>query len=536
MKGFRLHLFLTIAIPVLALPLLAYGSSSISAAACTENTSLESNTPLADCSRTSVGFTPINDLGTGTYNGYQGGLYPAGSNLPPTTYLDEGMTTYVQAVLPRDATGQPDCAGKIVLLSIGMSNTTQEFSTFKSIADADPEKNPNLTIVDGAQGGQDAETIRNPNAQFWTIVDQRLTSANATREQVQTVWLKEAIAGENRAFPSDANGLKSALQDIVDIMRTRYPNLQVVYLSSRIYAGYASTTLNPEPYSYQSGFAAKWLIEDRIANSASRPWLAWGPYLWADGLIARSDGLQWVCSDFQSDGTHPATTGRSKVANMLLQFFKNDTTSTPWFLQSNCIPQPTSTPCPTCTPTPTRTSVPTATAGATNTPLAASTLVGRVLWQGRPAQPSSDQQLPITLTLKLGAGETNYPVMTTDASGYFTVSLGTLPSGTYTWRVKGPHGTLNTGNTPGYLARSGTVAINSGQVLHVEMGVQRASDINGDNSVGIGDFALLKNSFGKSLGQPGYDGRADINGNDVIDLPDFNAVKSNFGIAGSPPN
>src|SRR5918992_184576 len=67
-------------------------------------------------------------------------------------------------VHPLNAKGQPDPNGRIVLLSIGMSNTTQEFSRFKQMADADPDKNPRVTIVDGAQGGQDATAIRNPNA------------------------------------------------------------------------------------------------------------------------------------------------------------------------------------------------------------------------------------------------------------------------------------------------------------------------------------------------------------------------------------
>ncbi|MGB3016593.1 MAG: hypothetical protein WBC65_02210 [Ignavibacteria bacterium] len=35
------------------------------------------------CTTTSVGFTPINDLGTSYFRGYQGGLYQAGSNSRP---------------------------------------------------------------------------------------------------------------------------------------------------------------------------------------------------------------------------------------------------------------------------------------------------------------------------------------------------------------------------------------------------------------------------------------------------------------------
>ena len=290
--------------------------------------------PSSDCTRTSVGITPLNDLAGGVYQGYEAGLYLGGNNYPPLDYRWMGLA-HCNAVQPLDQNGQPNANGRIVLLSIGMSNTTQEFSTFKSMADADPEKNPRLTIVDGAQGGQDAQIIRNPKAQFWTVVDQRLIAAGVSPGQVQTAWLKQAIAGENRLFPADALGLRDALRDIVGIMQTRYPNIRIIYFGSRIYAGYATSTLNPEPYAFQSGFAVKWLIDEHINSSGDGAWLAWGPYLWADGLVPRSDGLTWLCSDFQNDGTHPSTTGRQKVAGLLLTFFKTNETARPWFVGSS---------------------------------------------------------------------------------------------------------------------------------------------------------------------------------------------------------
>jgi hypothetical protein len=62
------------------------------------------------------------------------------------------------------------------------------------------------------------------------------------------------------------------------------------------------------------------------------PWLSWGPYLWADGLLPRGgDGLTWACADFANDGTHPSPSGRSKVANLLLEFFRHDATTVPWY-------------------------------------------------------------------------------------------------------------------------------------------------------------------------------------------------------------
>jgi len=301
----------------------------------------------ANCNGTSTGFVPLTDLGGGTYQGFAGGLYPDGSNLRPISH-DQALDRTGRVML-LDAQGQPDAiGGRIVLLSVGMSNTTQEFSAFIPLANSDPGKNSRLTIVDGAEGGQDATLISNPGAVYWTHVDQKLAAAGVTPQQVEAVWLKEARAGPTEAFPNDAAILRDELRSIVQIIKSRYPNTRSVYLSSRTYAGYATSSLNPEPFAYQSGFAVKWLIEEQLAGSATlnfdpgkgpvmAPWLAWAAYLWADGLNARADGLTWACSDFQSsDGTHPSDQGRAKVAHLLLDFFKSDPTTAPWF--TDCFP------------------------------------------------------------------------------------------------------------------------------------------------------------------------------------------------------
>ena len=68
-------------------------------------------------------------------------------------------------------------------------------------------------------------------------------------------------------------------------------------------------------------------------GKVAAPWLSWGPYLWANGTANRADGLIYEESDFSDDGTHPSEAGRKKVAEQLLQFFKNDTTCKPWFVK-----------------------------------------------------------------------------------------------------------------------------------------------------------------------------------------------------------
>jgi hypothetical protein len=179
-------------------------------------------------------------------------------------------------------------------------------------------------------------------------VDQRLQAANASAGQVQAIWLKEADANPTAPFPQHAQTLQSEILIVLQQARERFPNLKMAYLSSRIYAGYADSTLNPEPYAYEGAFAVKWLIAQQIdgapeldAASGRFAWLAWGPYLWADGLNPRIDGLTWACSDLQpSDGTHPAPSGQQKVAAMLLDFFHSDSTARAWYLAKRSAPAP----------------------------------------------------------------------------------------------------------------------------------------------------------------------------------------------------
>ena len=162
---------------------------------------------------------------------------------------------------------------------------------------------------------------------------------------------------------------------------------------------------------------------------------------------------------------------------------------------------------------------------ATPTPTATPILVGHLNWQGRPAQPSSLQQLPVTITLKTGAFEVNYPVRTTDASGFFTVPVSSLANGAYTWRVKGPK----------YLANAGPVNLNGSAVTTVEMGLLRVGDANNDNVVNVNDFTIMKSTFGKSVGQLGYDDRADFTGDQLVAVSDFTLLKGSFGLSGAPP-
>jgi len=297
----------------------------------------------SDCARTSVGLVPLTDVAAGTYQGFQGGLYPGGANQRPAAHQAAGLAI-ANALVPLDTLGNPDPAnGRIVLISIGMSNCTMEFSAFVNKVKAYPGRHPDLLVIDCALGGQSANVIRSPSAAYWDTVATRLRGHGSSPAQVQSCWIKEANSGPRGGFPAATDTLLWNLGAVVRILHQKLPNLRLAYLTSRIYAGYATTTLNPEPYAYESGFAVKWLIEAQIngvdslnfdpgRGTVRAPWLSWGPYLWADGLAPRSDGMTWACDAFNSDGTHPSPIGRGIVADSLLRFFEHDATTQPWFL------------------------------------------------------------------------------------------------------------------------------------------------------------------------------------------------------------
>lgn len=316
---------------------------------------------------------PLNDLGVGTYFGFQGGLYPGGSNTIPATHAGVGLAL-AQGIQPLDADGNPDPNGKIGLLSSGMSNASQEWCdrtrqedivisenclvhTFTGQALADPDRDPHVGIANGAIGGfAAAEWVRQMDGLLDIVRDNRLIPSGLTEAQVQVVWAKHADREPTVSLPdgnADAFELVRHLGDIVRAYKGRYPNLKLFFLSSRIYAGYSQSTLNPEPYAYESGFAVKWLIEaqihqmetgeiDPIAGDLNyntvAPWLAWGPYLWADGLNPRSDGLIWEISDYDPDLTHPSVSGETKVGAALLEFFKTSPHATSWFVKQDTLP------------------------------------------------------------------------------------------------------------------------------------------------------------------------------------------------------
>ena len=119
---------------------------------------------------------------------------------------------------------------------------------------------------------------------------------------VRALGVKEYDVPVRQPFPKSAESLLADLRLIVQVLPKQFPNLKLCYVSSRSYGGWALREGNREPFSYETGYAVKWLIEEQLRGDEAlnfdpqkgevkAPWLSWGSYLWANGDRPRKDGF-----------------------------------------------------------------------------------------------------------------------------------------------------------------------------------------------------------------------------------------------------
>ncbi len=322
---------------------------------------------------------PITDLSV-AYKGEDGGLYGGGKNEPPATHRAAHLKES-EKIVPRDANGEPAADGKIGFITIGFSNPSIESEDFKRAADADPQKSPRVVIVNGCIGGRSAvmwawdgadilpkveqerldkemDLLRMPKENrksavgtpkdTWPTLARRIQAADLAPKQVQVAWLKQVEANPKPLgeFPAHARALQADITAMLQITRHHYPNLRVVYLSSRTFGGWSGRASgSPEPYAYESGFGTRWIVQSQIKGDAQlnfdpargevkAPLVLWGPYLWACGNSSRKlDGLTWTQNDVRPDQLHPNENGCKKTTALLLNFFKTNEGTSRWFLK-----------------------------------------------------------------------------------------------------------------------------------------------------------------------------------------------------------
>ena len=325
-------------------------------------------------------LVPITDM-TAPYKGEDGGLYGGGKNEPPEAHRAAHLRE-TEKIVPRDASGEPSAEGKIGFITIGFSNPNIESEDFKRVAGSDAQKSPRVVIVNGCIGGRSAvmwawdgadilpkpeqerldkqmDLLRMPKENrktpagvakdTWPTLAKRIEAAGLSAKQVQVCWLKHVEANPKPLgdFPAHARALQADITSVLHIAKHHYPNLRVVYLSSRTFGGWSGRESgSPEPYAYESGFGTRWIVQSQIKGDAllnfdsargevKAPFVLWGPYLWAQGDTPRKlDGLTWTQNDVRPDQLHPNESGCKKTTALLLNFFKTNEGASRWFLKT----------------------------------------------------------------------------------------------------------------------------------------------------------------------------------------------------------
>ncbi len=377
-KAFSLLMMVLGVVGVFAFPE-SNATLDLATSAAAQTTPAESETSRG---KTNGLLPPLVDLGPGqTYNGQEGGLYPGGSNVRPAAH-DAAGQKIARGIVPLDANGNPDPVnGKIVIMPVSVSNgygawhrgdESDTSTTFMTRANANPARNPKLFIAYGFEyqlpGGNGGTGDPGPDSIFYTSLDHALHQQGVTPRQVQIVWLSMPVSGrswgtnlppEARTFPADAQQSKRAWKEIVHAIHLRYPNVKMIYSSTKgaMYMS-ATATKNPEfiggpiePFNHDAAWGVKWVIEDQIKGApdlnydpargpVQAPWLSWGPYFWSypDGTPRHYGGFVWSIADVAPDGLHPSLSGLTKYANMLLHQMTTDPTATPWFLRPGAPP------------------------------------------------------------------------------------------------------------------------------------------------------------------------------------------------------
>ncbi len=311
------------------------GTATLTIPVAAYNTGTKCSDVSWDVAGTNNPLVALTDLGTGTYLGYEGGLYPNGQNTPPASQLSQALT-YAQNIA--------NTPGPYAMISLGVSITRTIWDEYGPMEQADPALNPNLVLVNAAIDGTDSPDWTASNSGTWlSVTNFYLPYQGLTANSVVAAWVMMPHSDPNGTYPTDMQDQENDLISILQDMHTYFPNLQLVYLSSLHYGGYGPTGSYPEPDAYEFGLAVQNVIADQINGNPAlnnnpangpvmAPLLLWGPYTWANGLLGREDGLTWDCQDYTSDGLHPSATGRNKEAGLLTTFFKTDPTAAPWYL------------------------------------------------------------------------------------------------------------------------------------------------------------------------------------------------------------
>ncbi|MBP8917434.1 MAG: hypothetical protein KBG70_11880 [Chitinophagales bacterium] len=306
-----------------------------------------------NCGNDNSGLIPLTDLGTGFYEGIQGGLYPGGSNTRPAVHQQKGIDISHTIEPLNDAGTVSYDNGQVLFIGMGGSNASNAYNMFiDTMKHYDWKGTSQCMNVKGLfYGGKDLHDMIDTTSTFyWDELQGRLFNRNDTWEQVQIVWILEQSELDTPDIAYYIDYVADQYTTLMHVMLDSMPNLKMVYLSGFHYTGYTHPEHElydflVEPKGYWGNLAIKELIERQIngdplldfeGEGRVAPYVNWGPYFWADGVNPRGgDFLTWPCEDYRDDDTgggfHLEEIGKYKEAKMLINFFETDTVASWWY-------------------------------------------------------------------------------------------------------------------------------------------------------------------------------------------------------------
>jgi hypothetical protein len=131
---------------------------------------------------------------------------------------------------------------------------------------------------------------------------------------------------------------------------------------------------------------------------------------------------------------------------------------------------------------------------------------------------------PVTFELRPVGSTTPIQTVTLNlaANGNYSFVAGIPSTGTYDLTAKGLNW-LRKKRASVTITSSGATGQNFALIN---------GDVNGDNSVDVGDFSVMSTAFGRSLGEGGFIVAADLNGDDTIDIGDYSILSARFNLNG----
>jgi len=315
--------------------------------ACNKDVKLNSSSAMQKNS--SVAFTdtervPINDLGTGTYMGFIGGLYPAGKNIYSGAYKRD-LINFATNTKPLNGPGVVDSVkGKILFISLGASTSGHLMDSLKQKTIRDSANvNPYLKLLNCSNGGGVAslQQIANLNDPYWDHVTRIILNSKSTYKQVEIIYMETEDSVNNVfGFPDRPYLFRDHAIAAIQTCKIKCPNLKFIYVLGRTTTFGDVRLTNKEPSPYYNGWGWKFMIEAQINGAAGTqykglnpvaPMVTWGWYEWANGTnIPRKDGFTWQESDTE-DGIHATPAGEDTLSTRFRNFLLTDRVASMWY-------------------------------------------------------------------------------------------------------------------------------------------------------------------------------------------------------------